>query len=96
MENLKNLQFKDYDAYYYRLVQIGKAMFELYDCKPLSYEQIELLAISSDKDKIDGMNIVMNNRLLINKNYNTYIRNTDSIKALRLLRLSNGTYNKSR
>ena len=70
MEKLKkNLIFEDYDAYYYRLVQIGKAMFDLYDCKILSNEQKELLAMSSNDDKIKGMNIVINNRLILNHNY---------------------------
>ena len=63
MEKLiKDLKFEDYDAYYYRLVQIGKAMFDLHDCKSLSREQIELLAMSSSEDKIKGMEIVANNR----------------------------------
>ena len=84
----KDLKFEDYDAYYYRLVQIGKAMFDLYDCKPLSRAQIELLAMASNDDKIHGMNIVMNNRLILNKNYNVYIRNIDSIKSIKLLRLT--------
>lgn len=92
----KNLKFEDYDAYYYRLVQIGKAMFDLYDCKSLSNEQIDLLAMSSNDDKIHGMDIVMSSRLVLNKNYNVYRRNSDSIKALRLLRLSNRTYNRSK
>ena len=71
MSKEKKLNFKeceDYDAYYYRLVQIGKAVFDLYDCKPLSNEQIELLAISSNDDKIRGMDIVVSSRLVLNKN----------------------------
>lgn len=86
MEN--KLMFEDYDAYYFRLVQIGKAMFALYDCKPLNKEQIELLAMSSNDDKIKGMDIVVNNRLTLNKNYNTYLRNVYSIKATKRLRLT--------
>ena len=84
----KDLKFEDYDAYYYRLVQIGKAMFDLYDCKSLSREQIELLAMSSNDDKIEGMNLVMNNRVILNKNYNVYRRNIDSIKSIKRLRLT--------
>lgn len=90
----KELKFEEYDAYYYRLVQIGKAMFALYDCKPLSNEQIELLAISSSDDIIHGMNIVVNNRIIINKDYDIYRRNSDSIRTRKCLRLSNKrTYN---
>lgn len=89
MEKLiKDLKFEDYDAYYYRLVQIGKAMFDLYDCKSLRSEQIELLAMSSSDDKIKGMNIVMNNRLILNQNYYVYQRNVDFIKAIKLIRLT--------
>lgn len=86
----KNLKFEEYNAYYYRLVQIGKAMIALYDCKPLNNEQIELLAMSSDRDKLAGIDIVMKNRLVLNKNYNTYVRNVDAIKARTILRLSRG------
>ena len=84
MEN--NLKFEDYDVYYYRLVQIGKAMFDLYDCKSLSREQIELLAISSNDDKIKGMDIVINNRLILNHNYDIYRKNIDSIKTIKHIR----------
>lgn len=84
----KDLKFEDYNAYYYRLVQIGKAMFDLYDCKSLSREQIELLATASNDDKIDGMNIVMNKRLILNQNYNVYRRNIDSINSIKRLRLT--------
>ena len=84
MEN--NLKFEDYDVYYYRLVQIGKAMFDLYDCKSLSREQIELLAISSNDDKIKGMDIVINNRLILNHNYDIYRKNIDSIKTIKRIR----------
>lgn len=82
----KDLKFEEYNAYYYRLVQIGKAMFDLYDCKTLRSEQIELLATTSNDDKIRGMDIVINNRLILNKNYNVYLRNVDSIKAIKCVR----------
>ena len=81
-----DLKFEDYNAYYYRLVQIGKAMFDLYDCKILSNEQKELLAISSNDDKIKGMDIVINNRLILNHNYDIYRKNIDSIKTIKRIR----------
>ena len=84
MEN--NLKYENYNAYYYRLVQIGKAMFDLYDCKILSYEQKELLAMSSNDDKIKGMDIVINNRLILNYNYDIYRKNVDSIKTIKRVR----------
>lgn len=81
-----NLKFEDYNAYYYRLVQIGKAMFDLYDCKILSNEQKELLAMSSSDDKIKGMDIIINNRLILNHNYDIYRKNVDSIKTIKRIR----------
>lgn len=84
----KDLKLEDYNAYYYRLVQIGKAMFDLYDCKSLSREQIELIAMSSSDDILRGMEIVVNNRLTLNNNYNTYRRNVDAIKAVKLIKRS--------
>lgn len=82
----KDMIFEDYNAYYYRLVQIGKAMFDLYDCKQLSREQIELLAMSSSNDILRGMEIVVNNRIALNKNYNLYKKNIDSIESVRRIR----------
>lgn len=75
-------------GFYDELVSVGKAMFDLYACKPLSVDQIEMLATASDEDKVLGMNIVASNRLTLNQNYNTYNRNVDAIKAVRLLKRS--------
>lgn len=84
----KDLKFENYNAYYYRLVQIGKAMFDLYDCKILSNEQKELLAMSSSDDILRGMEIVVNNRLILNHNYDIYRKNVDSIKAIKRIRIN--------
>ena len=75
-------------GFYNELVSVGKAMFDLYACRPLSAEQIEILATASDEDKVLGMNLVVGNRLTISPNYNTYSRNVDAIKAVRLLKKS--------
>ena len=75
-------------GFYNELVNVGKAMFDLYSCRPLTVEQIEILATASDEDKVLGMNLVAGNRLTINQNYNTYSRNVDAIKAVRLIKRS--------
>jgi len=82
----KELELEEYNAYYYRLVQIGKAMFDLYDCKQLSREQIELLAMSSSNDILRGLEIVVNNRIVLNEKYNVYKKNIDSIKSISRIR----------
>ena len=86
-KEIKNYNEKQ-NGFYNELVSVGKAMFDLYSCRPLSAEQIEILATASDEDKVLGMNLVVGNRLTISPKYNTYSRNVDAIKAGRLLKKS--------
>lgn len=71
---------------YYRLMDIGNAMLAYYDGRVLNSDQIELIANSSNDDKISGMNLAAAERLLLKYSYPTFQKNTDAIKTAKLIR----------
>lgn len=80
MENI-NLKMEDFSHYYFRLSYIGKAMFAYYDGETLTENQIKLIADSSHKEKILGMNLVASRRLINNnKNLSVFSDNSTVIK----------------
>lgn len=82
MEKIKKSVSNEYD----RLLNIGNAMFAYYDGKVLSYDQIELIAGASNDDKVQGMNIAVEDRLRLKYSYSTYQRNSDAISSARILK----------
>lgn len=77
-----NIEKEDFSHYYFRLAYIGKAMFAYYDGEVLTENQIKLIAESSYKEKILGMNLVAGNRLINNKyqNHSVFCNNSTVIK----------------
>ena len=78
---MENINKEDFSHYYFRLSYIGKAMFAYYDGEILTENQIKLIAESSYKEKILGMNMVASRRLIDkNNNYCVFSDNSTAIK----------------
>lgn len=73
---------EDFSHYYFRLVYIGNAMFAYYDGESLTEYQMKLIAESSYKEKVLGMDLVASKRLIVNnyENYNVFANNSTAIK----------------
>lgn len=89
MENIKEVKFAEKKKEYYDyLYNLGNAMLDYYaGTSVLSLEQIELIANSSDDDKINGMYLAACDRQKIRYSYSTFSKNTDAINAAKMIKI---------
>ena len=72
---------------YSYLYDLGNAMFAYYDSNViLSQEQVQLIADSSDDDKIYGMYLAACDRQKIRYSYSTFSKNTDAINVAKMMK----------
>lgn len=89
MEKINSSKYETLEKYYSYLYELGNAMFAYYDSMTmLSSEQIQLIANSSDEDKVSGMYFAARDRQRIKYGYSTFSKNTNAIRDAKIIKRS--------